>query len=387
MVEGIAHRALDDAGGLLGGEPVLGLALERRPADEHREHRRRGSQNVVGRDLGSAPVADALAEVAQALGEGRAQAVLVRAALRRGNGVAVGIEEAVLVGDPAHRPFHRAVAAVVLDAAGEQVLGDSRLAVDGGLQVFLQPAGEMEGGFLRRIVGDQRFRARPADLHAAEQVGLRAGHAEQALRLEGGAFAEDFLVGPEAHARAAPVLDGPEVPELAQRRAAAELHAVELLAARHLHFEPLRECVDNRHADAVQAARGVVVLGTELAARVQRGHDHFEGGLGLELGVRIDRDAAAVVGDGEIAVGLQLHFDPGGVAGHRLVHGVVDHLGEQVMQGLLVGAANVHAGMAPHRLQALQDLDVGRSVALRCFGRLANGARHGFLSSSPLELV
>ncbi len=60
--------------------------------------------------------------------------------------------------------------------------------------------------------------------------------------------------------------------------------------------------------------RGVVDLAVELAARVQRGHDHFEGGLGLELGVRVDGDAAAVVGDGEEAVGLELHLDPVGVA-------------------------------------------------------------------------
>jgi len=40
MVEGIAHGALDDAGGLLGGELVLGLALELGLADEHRQHRR-----------------------------------------------------------------------------------------------------------------------------------------------------------------------------------------------------------------------------------------------------------------------------------------------------------------------------------------------------------
>ena len=62
--------------------------------------------------LAGAAVADALAEIAQALAEGAAQAVLVRAALGGGNGVAVGVEEAVLVGDPAHRPFHRAVAAL-----------------------------------------------------------------------------------------------------------------------------------------------------------------------------------------------------------------------------------------------------------------------------------
>ena len=47
-----------------------------------------------------------------------------------------------------------------------------------------------------------------------------------------------------------------------------------------------------------------------------------------------------------------------GVAGERLVHRVVDHLGEEMMQRLLVGAADIHAGPAAHRLEPLQHLDV-----------------------------
>ena len=62
----------------------------------------------------------------------------------------------------------------------------------------------------------------------------------------------------------------------------------------------------------------------------------------------VDREPAAL---------LQLDLDEGGVAGHRLVHGIVDHLGEEVVQGLLVGAADIHAGPAANRLQALQHLD------------------------------
>ena len=59
--------------------------------------------------------------------------------------------------------------------------------------------------------------------------------------------------------------------------------------------------------------------------------------------------------------------------GQRLVHGVVDHLGEQVMQRLLVGAADIHAGPAAHRLQAFQHLDVGGGIA----GLGAGAARRG----------
>ena len=74
--------------------------------------------------------------------------------------------------------------------------------------------------------------------------------------------------------------------------------------------------------------------------------------------MRVDRNAAAIVGDGDKAVGCKLDLDPVGVAGQRLVHRIVDHLGEQVMQSLLVGAADIHARPPAHRLEPFQHLDV-----------------------------
>jgi DnaJ like chaperone protein len=47
-----------------------------------------------------------------------------------------------------------------------------------------------------------------------------------------------------------------------------------------------------------------------------------------------------------------------GVAGDGLVHGVVEDFGEQVVQGPLVGAADIHARPLADRLQAFQHLDV-----------------------------
>ena len=64
-----------------------------------------------------------------------------------------------------------------------------------------------------------------------------------------------------------------------------------------------------------------------------------------------------------IAVGLHLDLDEGGVPLQRLVHGIVDHLGEQVMQRLLVGAADIHAGTPAHRLEAFEHLDMAGGVA------------------------
>ena len=102
--------------------------------------------------------------------------------------------------------------------------------------------------------------------------------------------------------------------------------------------------------------------------------------------MRIDGDAAAVVRDRQEAVGGQLDLDEGGVAGQRLVHAVVDHFGEEVMQRLLVGAADIHAGTAPDRLQPLQHLDVARGVAgLGAGGGLRRGL--GFRGGSGKKVV
>jgi hypothetical protein len=55
--------------------------------------------------------------------------------------------------------------------------------------------------------------------------------------------------------------------------------------------------------------------------------------------MRIDRDAPAIVVDGEISVLAQFDLDTRRVPGDDLVHRVVEDLGAEVMQRALVGAA------------------------------------------------
>ena len=366
MVERVLDRLLDDALRFGGGEAVLGLALEFRLADEHREHGAGADHHVVGGDGGGAlALADALGVVFQAARQRRAQAGFVGAAVGRRNGVAVGVEKAVGIGGPGHRPLHGAVRAGLACAAGENVGMHQRGARQRLRQIILQALGEMEGRLLRHVLdaAQQLLGAGPADFDAAEQIGLRARHLEHALRLEMRLGAENLRVGPEAHFGAAAVRRLAGIQQFGLRLAALERHLVELLAARDLDFHALGQRVRHRDADAVQTARGLVDLGVEFAAGMQRAHDHFQRRLVLEFRMRIDRNAAAVVGDGDKAVGLHLDLDPVGVAGQRLVHGVVDDLGEQVMQRLLVGAADIHAGAAAHRLEPLQNLDVLGGVA------------------------
>ena len=89
--------------------------------------------------------------------------------------------------------------------------------------------------------------------------------------------------------------------------------------------------------------------------------------------MRVDRDAAAVVDDGQAVAGLQRDLDAAGVAGDGLVHRIVDDLGGEVVERARVGAADVHAGTAADGLQPLEHLDRGGVVAFGC-GRGGGGS-------------
>ena len=91
---------------------------------------------------------------------------------------------------------------------------------------------------------------------------------------------------------------------------------------------------------------------------MQRRHDDFEGRFLGIFRVRVDRDAAAIVRHGQVAVGVQPDLDPVGMAGNGLVHGIVEHLGKQVVIGALVRAADIHAGALADGLEAFEDFNV-----------------------------
>jgi hypothetical protein len=117
MVEMIPYRRLDDALGLHRGELVLGLTLELGLPDENREQCARRRHHVVRGYDRRALVLGHFRIVADGAGECRPEALLMRAALRRRDGVAVGRGEPVIAAEPGHRPFDRAVASLLLDAA------------------------------------------------------------------------------------------------------------------------------------------------------------------------------------------------------------------------------------------------------------------------------
>ncbi len=365
MIERIAQGAFDQALGVGRRQPLLGLALELRLADEHRDQHRGVGDDVFGRDQPAALLVDELGIGLEAPRQGGPEARFVGAPFRSGHGVAVGLDEAVRLAEagaaPGQGPFHRLRPARAFDAAAE---GFRRHRLDAGQplgQEIGQPIGEVENGRLGRVAG-QLLGARPADLHAPEQIGLGPRHAVEPRGLEGDVLAEDRRVGPEADGGAA-FSGWAHLLELPHGLAPGEGLAPLMAVLPDDRLQPLGEGVDHRDADAMQAAGGLVALARELPARVQGGHDHFQGRLGPVLRMGVDGDAAAIVADVEPASGIQGHLDQLGVAGDGLVHGVVQHFGEQVMLGPVVCAAHVHAWTPAHGLQPLQDLDVLGGVA------------------------
>ncbi len=131
--------------------------------------------------------------------------------------------------------------------------------------------------------------------------------------------------------------------------AAFVLLVIDLAVAADFDFAPFGEEVDDRDADAVETAGGLVGAFFELAAEFEDGHHAFErghiaAGFFGKLGVALDGDAAAVVFDRDAAVDVDRDADRGGVAGHRFVDRVVDDFVDEVMEAALGGIADVHRG-------------------------------------------
>ncbi len=126
--------------------------------------------------------------------------------------------------------------------------------------------------------------------------------------------------------------------------------------------EPGREGVDDGDPHAVEPARDLVALAAELAAGVEGGQDDLgRRDLGV-LRVGTHRDPRPSSLDPAPAVGQEGHVDPGAVPGHGLVDRVVDDLPDQVVQTGRTGGADVHPGPFAHRLEPLEDGDVGLGV-------------------------
>ena len=117
--------------------------------------------------------------------------------------------------------------------------------------------------------------------------------------------------------------------------AVAEAHEMLFAVAPDGEVEPFRQRVDDRDADAVEAARnliGIVVAGVlELTAGVELGHDDL-GRRNAFFGMDSGRNAAAIVLDRDRPVGVQLDENPVAMTCERLVDRIVADLEHHVVE-------------------------------------------------------
>ena len=223
-----------------------------------------------------------------------------------------------------------------------------------------------------------------AQLEAGYEEGGLTGTFDQVLVVELGLGEEDLRIGPVLDTgagrtalcfaddvQAGRLLEGLEgivgtrgaggVVE-ASGHTTAEGHLVHLRSAGDLDVEASGQSVDDRSADAVQAAGRCVGGTAELAAGVQLGHDDLDAGqTGLRLDV--DGDAAALVGDGDRSVGGEFDEDLGSISSEGLVDAVVDDFPQTVHETTGIGRADVHAGSLANRFKTGQDGQMPGAVA------------------------
>ena len=278
---------LDEALDRRVAELRLRLALELRVAELDRDHRGEPLADVLALEvvlllLEEPLVARVAVERARQRG---AEAREVRAALGRVD-VVREREDRLDVGRvPLHRDLDLAV--VVLAVEVDDVLVDRVLARVHVRDEVADPAlvVELLGLPARPLVAEHDPQAAREERRLAQALDERRGGELDLL--------EDLAVGEERDRRAGLLRLADDL-EVGLGHAARELLAVDLPVAADLGDEPLGERVDDRDADAVEAARDLVAVAAELPAGVELREDDGQRGQALLLH-HVDRDAAAGV--------------------------------------------------------------------------------------------
>ena len=290
------------------------------------------------------------------------------AAFRRRHSVTIAGIHAIGIADtgsdPSDGPFHTAVAAGFLHFTGKGLRRDDSATADLLFQIVLQPIGEFQRVFSRAFffVLNQRRVAAPANFNTAKQIGFGFRHRIEPCRIKLD-FAENIFIGHKADRGAAFVFRFPDFFHFAFGEAARKFLPMQGLVACYLNHKVGSQRIDHRHADTVQTARCVISFAAEFTARMQRRHNHFKGGFVFIFRVRVNRDTAPIIAHGQAIAFHKLDFDKAGMTGHCLIHRIVDDLGEEMVHGAAVCAANIHARAAAHRFQPFKHLNIGSGIA------------------------
>src|SRR5262249_23560893 len=133
-------------------------------------------------------------------------------------------------------------------------------------------------------------------------------------------------------------------------------------------LDPFAQGGDRLGAHAVQARGRLVRPLVKLGARPGDGQHHLQGRQ-PQLRVGLNGNAAAVVGDAEAPVHVDLDVNVLAKAGQGLIDTVVNQLVDQVVQTAATGVADVHARPLPDVSGVAQYLDVVGLVVVGAVGR------------------
>ena len=193
--------------------------------------------------------------------------------------------------------------------------------------VLIRRQGRGPGGHVARAIAGPLVAE--DDLHAAVQKRQLLQAAMERVVDELG-VREDRRVGLEGRLRA-DLVGGADAAHFARGHAALVLLLIDVPAAADLDLAPFGEEIDDRHADAVQTAGGLISALANLPPNLST----VITPCSVEKprsGMLFDGDAAAVVFDRHRAVVVDRDGDMRGMAGHGFVDRVVDDFVHHVVQ-------------------------------------------------------
>ena len=355
-IEPLADQTVDDRADLGVAKLGLRLAFELRVLQLDRDDRGQPLHAVVGREVGvhlleHAALAAVLVDFPR---HGGAEAGQMHPALHRVDVVGVRVHDFVVAVLPLQRALDDDVFAFAVgrDDRGERFF------------VLVEPVDERDDPALVAVDPFAQLVAAlvaQRDLQPAVEEGQLAQPVLEDLprelqRLEHRGVGLEPLVGPAA-------LGPAELLQLLHGRAALEGDLPLPAVAPHPGDHFFRERVDDRDADAVQAARNLVAALAEFAARVEHRHDDLDRRQAFFRN-DVERNAAAVVLDRARAVFVEHDPDRFGVARQRFVHRVVDGFVDQLVESALGRIADVHPGALANSLEAFKDLDLFAGIVV-----------------------
>ena len=132
---------------------------------------------------------------------------------------------------------------------------------------------------------------------------------------------------------------------------------IHLVPGKDKSLAPVRKSINHRNPHPVETPGNLVRFLVELTPRVEPGHNQLQSADSLGR-MDIHRNTPAIILHPDHIVPFQHHQDSIAEALHSLVHRVIHHLENQMMETVDSGGPDVHTRALAHRLKTLQNLDV-----------------------------